>query len=86
MVQQSGIALGAARAPGLVANASGLDNGLDPASVLRGSRTRLTSIERHIHGKDWSWAITQHTFTSDAAIGGKTTWSQTAIAVNPVPG
>src|SRR5271169_1617918 len=33
-VQQAGIALGAATA-GLVANASGLDNGLDPASVLR---------------------------------------------------
>jgi hypothetical protein len=36
MVQQAGIALGAAIA-GLVANASGLDNGLDPGSVLRAS-------------------------------------------------
>jgi len=35
-VQQAGIALGAATA-GLVANASGLDNGLDPSSVLRAS-------------------------------------------------
>ena len=35
-VQQAGIALGAAIA-GLVANASGLDNGLDPGSVLRAS-------------------------------------------------
>jgi predicted MFS family arabinose efflux permease len=35
-VQQAGIALGAATA-GLVANASGLDNGLDPGSVLRAS-------------------------------------------------
>jgi MFS family permease len=35
-VQQAGIALGAAIA-GLVANASGLDNGLDPDSVLRAS-------------------------------------------------
>ena len=35
-VQQAGIALGAAMA-GLVANASGLDNGLDPGSVLRSS-------------------------------------------------
>ena len=35
-VQQVGIALGAAIA-GLVANASGLDNGLDPRSVLRAS-------------------------------------------------
>jgi MFS family permease len=35
-VQQAGIALGAAMA-GLVANASGLDDGLDPASVLRAS-------------------------------------------------
>ena len=35
-VQQAGIALGAATA-GLVANASGLDNGLDPGSVLRSS-------------------------------------------------
>ena len=35
-VQQAGIALGAAAA-GLVANASGLDNGLDPGSVLRAS-------------------------------------------------
>jgi predicted MFS family arabinose efflux permease len=35
-VQQAGIALGAAIA-GLVANASGLDNGLDPRSVLRAS-------------------------------------------------
>ena len=36
-VQQAGIALGAAIA-GLVANASGMDNGLDPGSVLRASR------------------------------------------------
>jgi predicted MFS family arabinose efflux permease len=36
-VQQAGIALGAAIA-GLVANASGLNNGLDPGSVLRASR------------------------------------------------
>ena len=36
-VQQAGIALGAAIAA-LVANASGLDNGLDPGSVLRASR------------------------------------------------
>jgi predicted MFS family arabinose efflux permease len=36
-VQQAGIALGAAIA-GLVANATGLDNGLDPGSVLRASR------------------------------------------------
>ena len=36
-VQQAGIALGAATA-GLVANASGLDNGVDPGSVLRASR------------------------------------------------
>jgi predicted MFS family arabinose efflux permease len=35
-VQQVGIALGAATA-GLVANASGLDTGIDPASVLRAS-------------------------------------------------
>jgi MFS family permease len=35
-VQQAGIALGAATA-GLIANASGLDNGLDPGSVLRAS-------------------------------------------------
>jgi hypothetical protein len=35
-VQQAGIALGAATA-GLVANASGLDNALDPGSVLRAS-------------------------------------------------
>ena len=35
-VQQAGFALGAAIA-GLVANASGLDNGLDPGSVLRAS-------------------------------------------------
>ena len=35
-VQQAGIALGAAIA-GLVANASGLDDGLDPGSVLRAS-------------------------------------------------
>jgi predicted MFS family arabinose efflux permease len=35
-VQQAGIALGAATA-GLVANASGLDDGLDPGSVLRAS-------------------------------------------------
>ena len=35
-VQQAGIALGAAVA-GLVANASGLDNGLDPGSMLRAS-------------------------------------------------
>jgi len=35
-VQQAGIALGAATA-GLVANASGLDGGLDPGSVLRAS-------------------------------------------------
>jgi MFS family permease len=35
-VQQAGIALGAATA-GLVANASGLDNGLDPGSLLRAS-------------------------------------------------
>ena len=35
-VQQAGFALGAAIA-GLVANASGLDNGLDPESVLRAS-------------------------------------------------
>lgn len=35
-VQQAGIALGAAMA-GLVANASGLNNGLDPDSVLRAS-------------------------------------------------
>jgi predicted MFS family arabinose efflux permease len=35
-VQQAGIALGAAIA-GLVANASGLENGLDPSSVLRAS-------------------------------------------------
>lgn len=35
-VQQAGIALGAALA-GLVANASGLDSGLDPGSVLRAS-------------------------------------------------
>jgi hypothetical protein len=35
-VQQAGIALGAATV-GLVANASGLDNGLDPGSVLRAS-------------------------------------------------
>jgi len=35
-VQQAGIALGAAIA-GLVANASGLDSGLDPGSVLRAS-------------------------------------------------
>jgi MFS family permease len=35
-VQQAGIALGAATA-GLVANASGLDNGLDPGSVVRAS-------------------------------------------------
>jgi MFS family permease len=35
-VQQAGIALGAALA-GLVANASGLDNGLDPGSVVRAS-------------------------------------------------
>ena len=35
-VQQAGIALGAAAA-GLVANASGLDNGLDPGSALRAS-------------------------------------------------
>jgi predicted MFS family arabinose efflux permease len=35
-VQQAGIALGAAIA-GLIANASGLDNGLDPGSVLRAS-------------------------------------------------
>jgi predicted MFS family arabinose efflux permease len=35
-VQQAGIALGAAIA-GLVANASGLDNGLDPGSILRAS-------------------------------------------------
>jgi MFS family permease len=35
-VQQAGIALGAAIA-GLVANASGLNNGLDPGSVLRAS-------------------------------------------------
>jgi predicted MFS family arabinose efflux permease len=35
-VQQAGIALGAAVA-GLVANASGLDTGLEPASVLRAS-------------------------------------------------
>ena len=35
-VQQAGIALGAAVA-GLVANASGLDNGLDPVAVLRAS-------------------------------------------------
>jgi hypothetical protein len=43
-------------------------------------------MERHIYGKNWSCAITEHTTTSDAAIGDKTTWSQTAIAVNPVPG
>ncbi len=36
-VQQAGIALGAAIAAGLVANASGLDNSLDPGSVLRAS-------------------------------------------------
>jgi predicted MFS family arabinose efflux permease len=35
-VQQAGIALGAAIA-GLVANASGVENGLDPSSVLRAS-------------------------------------------------
>jgi hypothetical protein len=35
-VQQAGIALGAAIA-GLVANASGLDDGLDPGSLLRAS-------------------------------------------------
>ena len=35
-VQQAGIALGAATA-GLIADASGLDNGLDPGSVLRAS-------------------------------------------------
>jgi predicted MFS family arabinose efflux permease len=35
-VQQAGFALGAAIA-GLVANASGLDDGLDPGSVLRAS-------------------------------------------------
>ena len=35
-VQQAGIALGAAIA-GLIANASGLDDGLDPGSVLRAS-------------------------------------------------
>jgi hypothetical protein len=35
-VQQAGFALGAAIA-GLVANASGLDNGLDPGSVVRAS-------------------------------------------------
>jgi predicted MFS family arabinose efflux permease len=35
-VQQAGIALGAAIA-GLVANASGLDDGLDPGSILRAS-------------------------------------------------
>jgi predicted MFS family arabinose efflux permease len=35
-VQQAGIALGAAIA-GLVANASGLENSLDPSSVLRSS-------------------------------------------------
>jgi len=37
-VEQAGIALGAATA-GLVANASGLNNGLDPSAMLRASLT-----------------------------------------------